>query len=144
MSKVATALTGQYIGTAANASRTLLEALLARNSTAFPEWVALRTLATQGPFTQETFEKFLVDGLAVAPAAVPSLIAELEVKDLITQDADAHVVPTRQGQALYDKLLGAIAEITEQVYGDLDPADLDATHRVLEHVAQRAKTLIAA
>jgi len=136
------ALTGQDIGAAANATRAVLNVLLDREDTTFPEWVALRSLTQRGPgLTPNDFRRFLATGLAVEPAAIPDLLTRLESKGLIRQNAGGFVEMAPAGESLYDRLSGPLAEITAQLYSDLDPDDLAAAQRVLGAVTERAKAL---
>ncbi|GAA0655238.1 hypothetical protein GCM10010193_01930 [Kitasatospora atroaurantiaca] len=135
-------LTGQDIGTAAYATRAVLDRLLDRHRLGFPQWVSLRVVATRGPaLPRPEFEQILTDGQALPPELVPTLAAQLLDAGLAVADDSGRLDPSPQGRALHDEITAEIAGITEQLYGSLDPADLAATRRILDQVTVRAREL---
>jgi DNA-binding MarR family transcriptional regulator len=52
--------------------------------------------------------------------------------------------PTEAGQAVFRPVRQAVSRLTQELYADLPPADLEATHRTLEEVTHRANAHLAA
>ena len=57
---------------------------------------------------------------------------------------DPALRPTEAAEAVYRPVRQAVSRLTEELYGDLPPADLEATHRTLEEVTRRANAHLAA
>lgn len=137
-------LTGQHIGQAANATRAILDAVLAKEQTPFPEWIAMRTLDTRGAFeSRAAFEAVLAGGLALVPATVPVLVDELLWQGAITHDATGRIALSESGQARYDHLNERVTAVTAQIYGDLDREQMAVAARLLDQVTERALKLRA-
>jgi DNA-binding MarR family transcriptional regulator len=133
-------LTGQDIGMAANATRILLDILLDRTGTTFDEWVALRTLALEGPVIPPgVLLPDLAGKLTAGEPEVAALLEGLTAKGLI-QDGFAL---TADGQVRFARLRDAVAGVTARMYSDLDAGDLAVTRRVLAQVTERAHRLRA-
>lgn len=133
-------LTGQDIGVAANATRALLDIILDRSGATFDEWVALRTLALEGPVIPPgVLLPDLAGKLTTGEPAVTALLDRLTGRGLIR---DGFAL-TSDGQALTTRLLESVAELAVRLYGDLDTADLTVAHDVLAQVTARARSLRA-
>ncbi|MGI8336097.1 MarR family winged helix-turn-helix transcriptional regulator [Actinomadura scrupuli] len=131
-------LTGQDIGLAANATRKLLDILLDRTGTTFDEWVALRTLALEGPvIPPAALLPDLAGKLSAGEPAVAALLDRLTARGLVQEG----FALTADGQALFARLRDAVAGVTARMYGDLDAGDLAVTRRVLAQVTERAHRL---
>lgn len=137
-------LTGQHIGTAANATRAILDTVLGAERTTFPVWVALRTLDTRGPYdSRAAFETALIEGLAVEPSAVPGTVDELFWHGHVTQGADGVVALSDSGQTLYNHLNARVTATAGQLYSDLDQEEMVVAARVLKQITDRANELRA-
>jgi DNA-binding MarR family transcriptional regulator len=137
-------LTGQHIGTAANATRAILDTVLGAEQTTFPVWVALRTLDTRGPYaSRAAFETALVEGLAVEPSAVAETVDELFWQGHVAQDADGVVALSDSGQTLYNHLNARVTATAGQLYSDLDHEEMVVAARVLKRITDRANELRA-
>lgn len=137
-------LTGQHIGQAANATRAILDAVLAKEQTPFPTWIALRTLDTRGAFeSRGAFEAALAEGLALVPATVPALVGELLSQDLVAHDAAGRIALSESGRARYDHLNGLVTAAAARIYGDLDREQMAVAARLLDQVTERALKLRA-
>lgn len=138
-------LNGQHIGQAANATRAILDAVLAKEQTSFSTWIALRTLDTHGAYeSRAAFEAALAGGLAVVPAAIPGVVGELLSQGEVVQDASGRVALSEAGQARYDHLNGLVTALAAQIYGDLDRGQMAVAARLLDQVTERANKLRAA
>ena len=140
------AFLGQDIGAAAKATRTVLDSLLAREDVSFADWVTLRTLAQQGtPVWREFLTQYLGENVNLDPGATARLLDGLATRGQIrvVVDADgpegARVSLTEAGETLYGRLQDEVARVTGQLYGDLDPDEIDVARRVLRQVAERAR-----
>jgi len=108
-------LNGQVLGVAANATRAVLDRLLAQHSTTANQWIALRATTVAGGDlpTGELVDR-LIDGLKIGSSEALGAVAE------------------------------PLAEITGRMYADLPPDDLATAGRVLTLLAARANAELAA
>jgi DNA-binding MarR family transcriptional regulator len=135
-------VTGQDLGMAQNATRALLDDLLARSGTDFPEWLVLRMISQQGAAARDALRDGLAAGLALHPTAAERLLERTAARGYVRPDPQTgHVGLTAAGAQRYQGLNDAVNGLTAQLYGDLDPADLAATGRVVREVTRRARTL---
>ena len=140
------------IGQAERAMRALLEAQLREADLAFPEWTVLVHLDGAGPLTaaqlvqrqlagrvvaEESAARGTVDRLRSAGLLGP--VGEGDGTDGGARDgATSQLAPTEAGGAVYRRLRRAVSRITDELYGDLPPADLEATQRTLTELTRRA------
>ena len=138
-------LTGQHIGQAANATRAILDAVLAKEQAPYTTWIVLRTLATRGDFeSRDALETALVEGLALVPADVPGLVGEMLSRGEIAQDAGGRIALSESGQKHYNHLNLRVTAVAAELYGDLDREEMTATARLLGQITERANALRAA
>ncbi|HEV7760662.1 MAG TPA: hypothetical protein VGO78_16775, partial [Acidimicrobiales bacterium] len=69
--------------------------------------------------------------------------AEAEGEGEAESDGDGRLGLTAAGEAVFRPLSDAVGRITVDLYGDLPPADLEATRRTLEEVTRRANARLA-
>ena len=134
-------LTGQDIAEAQGAVRGLLERVLASTGVTGNEYVLLRVLSQRGGSIASARE-FLVSQrqLNLDAAAADALIQSLTDRGLAIDDED-EVVLTDLGRATYDQLVTAVTDVTQRLYGPMDPDDLAVAHHVLAEVTRRAATI---
>lgn len=145
------------IGQAERAMGALLEPLLDEAGLSFPEWTVLVFLGSTGPLTPDELVRRQVNGRVAPEAAARSAVDGLLSRGLLVptdgiggagvpggDGEDPRLAPTAAGQAAYLPVRRTVDRITGDLYGDLPPADLEATHRTLAEVARRANTLLAA
>lgn len=153
-------LTGRDIGEAERATRALLDKLLDEAGLSFPEWTVLFTLDGTGPLAGDALVHRQVGGHVVPDAAAArATIDALRSAGLLasTPTGEAHrtggaagdredapLAITAAGEAIYRPIRLAVSRITDELYGDLPPADLEATQRTLAEVARRANARLAA
>ena len=153
----APALTGRDIGEAENAIRALLDRQLEEAGLTFPEWTVLFTLDGAGPLPRGELVRRQVHGLKVSEAAARATVDGLRSSGLIApvdqagdaggslgEGEDPWLTPTADGQARYRPVRQAVVRIADELYGDLPPADLEATRRTLAEVTRRANARLAA
>jgi hypothetical protein len=116
-------LTGRHIGAASRATGALLDQLLDRADLPFGDWTVLFTLAGTGPLAPDDLVRQQADGLKLPEATARATVDGL--------------------QAVFRPLSDAVGRITVDLYGDLPPADLEATRRTLEEVTRRANARLA-
>ena len=150
------ALTGRDIGQAEKATRALLDRLLEEAGLSFPEWTVLFSLDGAGPLAHSELVRRLVHGRVAPEPAARATVDRLRSSGLLapvdqTQDADEagggqepRLALTAAGEARYRPVRRAVARITEELYGDLPAADLEATQRTLAEVTRRANARLAA
>ncbi|MEN3306373.1 MAG: hypothetical protein V7603_2575 [Micromonosporaceae bacterium] len=132
-------VTGQDLGMAQNATRALLDDLLARAGTDFPEWLVLRLLHQRGPLSREALRDNLAAGLALHATAADLLIGRTAARGYLRADPqDVHIGLTEAGAGRYQGLNDAVAGLTAELYAGFDQADLATTGRVLREVTRRA------
>lgn len=150
-------LTGRDIGEAENAIRALLDRLLEEASVSFPEWTVLFTLDGAGPVPRSELVRRQAHGLKVPEAAAMATVDGLRSSGLLTpidqaQGAggpsgggeDPRLTLTAAGEAVFRPIRRAVFQISDELYGDLPPADAEATRRTLAEVTRRANALLAA
>jgi DNA-binding MarR family transcriptional regulator len=137
-------LNGQVIGQTERATRAVLEGRLAGTGISFHEWVLVRLVAITAPtITREQLVALQADGLKIDPTAVLAALDNVVQRGLATATDDA-VALTQAGNDLYERIFGAVAAITERLYGDLPADDLETTRRVLSIITERANAELAA
>jgi DNA-binding MarR family transcriptional regulator len=133
-----TTLNGQILGAAENATRAVLDRLLAGTGTTFHQWVALNgTAQSGGAVDLDQLVARMVDGLKIDRAAVLATVAELSDAGLLTADG-TRVTLTEAGQTRYHGIRGAVDDVTARLYGDLPEDDLATAGRVLTLITARA------
>jgi DNA-binding MarR family transcriptional regulator len=149
------ALTGRDIGAAAKATGALLDRLLDAADLPFAQWTVLFTLAGTGPQARSALVAQQADGLKVPESTARATLDGMVAEGLIAPAADADdpgnagaggpvLAPTAAGLATYQPIREQVNRIAVELYGDLPPADLAATHRTLAEVTRRANARLAA
>jgi hypothetical protein len=134
-------VTGQDIGMAQNATRALLDNLLADAGSDFEEWVVLRLISQNGgKVGPVALAGTLAGALTLADSPVDRLIRRTVARGFIHQVVEGFTF-TNLGAETYLRLSNEVGQITAKLYGDFDPADLATTGRVLREVTRRATTL---
>jgi DNA-binding MarR family transcriptional regulator len=142
-------LTGQDVGEAEGALNGLLERVLAGTNAGLnrTEYIVLRVLAVRGPAqSPAALRDYLADQpqLGLDRSSAARLLDGLESRGLITggrSDGPGPTQLTSAGAALNATLADAVRTVTMRLYADLDQGDLEAAHRVLAEVTERARRL---
>ena len=140
-------LTGQDIAEAQGAVQGLLEQALAGTGSTSREYVVLRVLAARGPFESPANLHDYLAGqrqLALSPAAVSELLAQLEAHGLaagMAKDGPGPAQLTPEGTELLRSLTETVAPTTREVFAGIAPQDLATAHRVLQQVIEQARRL---
>ena len=144
------------IGQAEYAMRALLERLLDEAGLSFAEWTVLVFLDGAGPLTPDELVRRQVDSRIAPEAGARAAVDGLLSRGLLAPaddargaggpdgDRDPRFAPTAAGEAIFRPVRRAVDLITDELYGDLPPADLEATHRTLAEVHRRANARLAA
>ena len=131
------------IGTAERSLRALLERELGRSHLSFPQWIALVFTST-GPLPlSQVIQRQLAGQVVTSEAAAKEAINHLLVGGLLSSDDAGNLTHTDKGGQTFASLSAAVQGITTSLYGDLPPSDLEATHRTLLEIGNRAATLLA-
>jgi len=134
-------LSTQVIGQTESALGALLEPPLAETGTTFQQWLVLTVTAANGAGIERgQLVTRICDARKVGRATVEAAIAELTAGGLVT--ADGLVTLTETGRARYQRIRGALEEITAQLF-DFPAEDLATAGRVLSIITSRANTLLA-
>ncbi|WP_238007332.1 hypothetical protein KZZ52_02325 [Dactylosporangium sp. AC04546] len=133
-----TTFTTAVIGQTEKALNAILDRLLAGRNITEPQWVAL-TLTVMGGDADKIAGALKVDG-----DTARQRLAELADAGLVRLDAEGAATVTEAGRAQWTEVRAAIGPITERLWGDLPPADLDVTGRVLSTILDRANQYLAA
>ncbi len=135
-------LNPQITGKAERALGAILERLLARTGTSFPQWTILAaTAANGGSADREQLVGAIADG-QIPESAVLAAIAELTAAQLLATGPGPRIRFTEAGQARYGQIRAAIDEITARIF-DFPAEDLATAGRVLTVVASRANAELA-
>ena len=142
------------VGRAERTMRALLERLLDEADLSFSEWTVLVFVDAAGPLTFDELVRRQVDGrvapepearVAVDNLLSRGLLAPAEGTRGAGRDGEnRRLAPTPDGEAVYRPARQAVDRITDELFGNLPRADLDATHRTLAEVARRANARLAA
>ena len=136
-------LTGQEIALAANATRALLDALLAERETTFHSWVILNYTATSGgSVRREAVLARLESALKIDTARASAAIDEAASVGLATLDDD-QLGLTPEGTTRFEQIRAGSAAIVERLYADLPVEDQLTTRRILTTVTERANAELA-
>jgi DNA-binding MarR family transcriptional regulator len=141
------ALTGRDIGQTATAIQALLDRLLVQAGISFPEWTVLFTLDSAGPLSRGELVQRQVHGLKVPEAEAQATVDGMRSSGLLAPAGDGDdpaLAPTEAAEAVFRPVRQAVSRLTVELYGDLPPADLEATRRTLAEVARRANARLAA
>ncbi len=141
------------IGQAERTMRALLGRLLDEAGLSFPEWAVLNFLDGAGPLARSELVQRQIDGSVVSEAAARATVDALRSRGLLAPTDELHgaggsggdgedplLALTAAGEEVYRPVRRNVAGITDELYGDLPPADLEATHRTLAEITRRANT----
>jgi DNA-binding MarR family transcriptional regulator len=130
-------LLGQVIGVAARASHGVLVAVLNDHAVTFAEWVALKTLAEEGPAASRlALVTNLASRLDTDETAAEDLADGFTSSGIAAEDGQIELTP--DGRALFDRIFGQVRNASIHLYSGLDPDDLATTRRILMEVSERA------
>jgi len=137
-------LNGQVLGQAANATRALLDRVLATTGITFRQSLILTAAATGGgSIARDTAVGRMIDGLKIDEATAQAAVETVLADGLASQDGSSLTLTTA-GRELQQQIAAATAGITERLYGDLPVEDLATAGRVLTLVTARANAELAA
>jgi DNA-binding MarR family transcriptional regulator len=137
-------LTGREIGQAQRAIGALLDRLLDAAGLPFDEWTILFTLDVGGPLSADAIVERQADGLKVSPAEARATLDRMVASGLLASvDGGDALAASDAGEAVFRPVRVAVAQLTTELYGDLPPADVEATRRTLAEVTRRANARLA-
>jgi exopolyphosphatase/pppGpp-phosphohydrolase len=145
MSSARSPLSGQEIAQAANATRALLDSLLAETET-FHRWVILNSAGSGGGSVARDavvarMQSALKVDVATASAAVDE-VDEVVALGLAMTEED-RLILTPDGAERYEQIRAGSAAIVERLYDGLPIEDLLTTRRILTTVTERANGELA-
>jgi hypothetical protein len=144
------ALTGQDIAEAQGAVQGVLEQALNGTGITSRQYVVLRVLAVRGPFRSPASLHDYLAGqrqLALEPAAVAELLAELNARGLATGTGKDDPGPARLtpvGNEMFGSVAETVAPVTRKVFASIAQEDLATAHRVLRQIIDQADDLRSA
>lgn len=133
----------QSIGQVENALRAILDQQLAATQITYTQWVTLSVIARSGSTVPHDQLIQRVSGaLKIDVPTVTATLGELIARGLVTTSTgDGPIVSfTANGDAQFHSLRQNIEHVTARLFGDLPPADLATTQRVLSLITERANT----
>ena len=134
----------QLIGQTEKTLNAILARLLADTGLSQPQWVTLAVAVTTGGSIEcRAFVGRVAGALKISGAEARARVGELAAKQLLEVD-DSAVSVTGAGRDLHARVRGAVAGITERLWGDLPPDELGVAGRVLATVLERADGELAA
>jgi DNA-binding MarR family transcriptional regulator len=143
MSEATPALTGQEIALAANATRAVLDVLLADVNTTFHQWVILNFTATSGgSVPRDAVVARMRSALKIDHSAASAAIEEVVALGLAEADGD-RLTLTPTGSELFEQIRAGSAAIVERLYTGLPIEDQLTTRRILAAVTERANAELA-
>ncbi|MFJ9851134.1 MarR family transcriptional regulator [Streptomyces sp. NPDC101150] len=144
MTTTAPVADSRALGLAHYAARGVLERVLARHGSTFPQQVALRAAVTaDAPQTPDDLVIQVQGSLKADPADIRATLDELLAEQLLVADG-AHLRPTDAGRELLAAIGAETAPISARIGGGIPAEDLAAAGRVLALVAERANAELAA
>ncbi len=136
------ALTGQDIGATELALRALLDRLLARHATTFPQWVVLTSTGSPGRAPRAAVAQRLTGTLRLDQPQAAATLSGLLDAGLLAADGE-DLVLTPAGVERFEAIRDGVSAITDRIYGGLPVDDLLTTRRVLTAVRERADAELA-
>jgi DNA-binding MarR family transcriptional regulator len=135
-----TTFTPQVLGETEKALNAILYRQLDAVGLTEHQWIALRlTVTAGGGLAREQLVGRLAGALKVGAADAEARVDELVSGGLLqASGAAGDVAVTRAGSDVHARVLGAVSEITQRLWGDLPPADLETTGRTLTVILARA------
>jgi DNA-binding MarR family transcriptional regulator len=135
-------LNPQITGKAERALGAILDRLLARTGTSFPQWTILAVTAAKGGSSgRDELVAAIADG-KIPESALLTAITELTASQLLQAGLGQQVQLTEAGRARHRQIQAAIEEITSRIF-DFPADDLATAGRVLTAVASRARAELA-
>lgn len=131
------------IGSAERALRALLERELSSEHLSFAQWTALVFSSAAPLSTAELAERQLAGHVVSSESETNQAIDGLLGCGALTLAPDGLLHHTEKGRGIFSKLSKSIEHITSNLFESLPQADLEATHRTLLAVADRAGRLLA-
>jgi len=131
------------IGAAERSMRALLDRELSRYGLSFPHWTALVFAAEEGLPQHLIAQRQLAGRVVATEVETGEAVDELVRQGLLFANPAGSLQQTEKGRATFTDISKAVESITASLYGDLPQADLEATHRTLMEVGNRAARLLA-
>jgi hypothetical protein len=140
------------IGVTERALRSLLDQRLLEAGLSFAQWAVLNFLHAGGPLSPAQLigqqQAAFVADEAQAREAVDDLLARGLIGPGIEADgtgapAEGPLTVTEAGRAVFEPLRAGSVTVTQELWGDLPAADLEATHRTLTEIGRRANLRLA-
>jgi len=134
------ALSGRDIALAHNATRAVLETVLADLDVTFLQSVQLNVLADAGAMRRDQLVKRLVDNLKIGTDDANRAIESLVTADLAAPSADepGTIERTGFGTSVHGQIQAATNQIVATLYDGLPTEDLVVTQRILATLTERA------
>ena len=134
------ALSGRDIALAHNATRAVLETVLADLDVTFLQSVQLNVLADAGAMRRDQLVKRLVDNLKIGTDDANRAIESLVTADLAAPSADepGTIERTGFGTTIHSQIRAATNQIVATLYDGLPTEDLVVTQRILATLTERA------
>jgi DNA-binding MarR family transcriptional regulator len=131
------------IGVTERALRSLLDQRLLAAKLSFAQWAVLNFLHAAGPLTAELRIDPQRTGFVAEAGPAQQAVDDLRARGLIGPSAHPDqpggaLAITALGRELFEPLRIGSAAVTQELWGDLPAADLDATHRTLTEIGRRA------
>jgi hypothetical protein len=137
-------LNGQVLGEAEHATAALLQRVLGNAGITFHQWVILNgAKAGGGSIARAAVVARMTGALKIDESTAQAGVEAVLADGLATQDG-ASLTLTTSGQERHALVAGAVAVITQRLYGDLPAEDLATAGRVLTLVTARANAELAA
>ena len=135
-----TTFTPQVLGETEKALNAILVRELDAVGLTEHQWIALRlTVIAGGALAREQLVGRLAGALKVGADDAEARIEEVAGRGLLqASGAEGDVAVTQAGTDVHARVRGAVAEITQRLWGDLPAEDLHATGRTLAAILQRA------
>jgi hypothetical protein len=132
------------VGTAERAMRALLEREPARENLSFAQWTALVFTNAAPLSVAQIAQRQLAGHVVASESEARQAVDDLLGLGILANGGDGALQHTEKGRRVFASLSQSIEELTRSLYGDLPPTDIEATHRTLVEVANRANKLLAA
>lgn len=142
----------RVIGETERTMRAVLERLLSKAGLSFPQWTVLVFLHRAEQLTLSQLVDQLGRGQIASGDAAAVAIEQLLADGLIGttrtstsgQEHDSDLALTAQGLTTFLPLRDRVARMTGDLFEHLSEADVEATRRTLETIADRAQHVLAA
>jgi hypothetical protein len=137
--------TAKLLGQTEKAANALLQRILAGHDLTEPQWVTLSVAMTnEGPVTNDELVGQVSSAAKFSRADVEADVSSLSSRGLLAVEGPGGLSVSERGRATFSDVRTSTTGLAERLWGDVDPADLATSARVLSAILAHADEELAA